>query len=80
MRPENSKYSNNFAINRIRKFISTPIPSKSAVVVPEPVPYRTLTKLKNHNSQKLLDRNLKCIVILVENASIYQNIIFISVE
>ena len=27
MGPEDSKYSNNFAINRIRKFISTPIPN-----------------------------------------------------
>ena len=29
MGPEGSKYSNNYAINRIRKFISTPIPTKN---------------------------------------------------
>ena len=38
MGPENSKYSNNFAIIRIRKFISTQIPS-----------YRTLFKRNIYN-------------------------------
>ena len=50
--------------------------------VSEPVPYRTFTKLKDQNSQKLLDGNLKCKHIFIELASLYQNIILllISVE
>ena len=41
-------------------------------LVSEPVAYRTLTKLKD---QKLLDRNLRCIYIFIEQAALYQNII-----
>ena len=46
----------------------------------EPVPYRTLTK--RQNSQKLLDRNLQCIYIFIEQTSFYQNTVLflISVE
>ena len=44
-----------------------------------PNPCRTV--LKSQKSQKLLDRNLKCIDIFIEQASLYQNIIsLISVE
>ena len=50
--------------------------------VSEPVLYLILTKLIGQNSQKLLDRNLKCIYIFIKQASLYQNIILllISVE
>ena len=46
-------------------------------LVSEPIPYRTYIKLKGQNSQKLLDRNLICIYILIEQASLYQNIILL---
>ena len=47
-----------------------------------PNPYRSLTKLLSQNSQKLLDRNLKCLYIFKEQTSLYQEIILllISVE
>ena len=43
----------------------------------EPVPYRTFTKLKGRNSQKLIDRKIKCIYIFIKQGSLYQNIILL---
>ena len=45
--------------------------------VSEPVPYRTKTKLKGQNYQKLHDRNLKCMYIFIKQVSLYQNIILL---
>ena len=39
-----------------------------------PNPYRNLTKIYGQNSQKLLDRILKCVYIFIEKTSLYQNI------
>ena len=40
-------------------------------LVPGPV---LLQNFKGHNFQKLIDKNLKCIYIFIEQISLYQNI------
>ena len=48
-------------------------------LVPERVPYRTLYILLDWNSQNLLERNLKCIYIFIEETSFYQNTVLLSI-
>ena len=44
------------------------------------ISYCTLTNILGRNSQKLLDRNSKCINIFIEQISLYHNVILLLIS